>query len=209
MKTGWKCKQEKPTSDFYKEKRKPDGLQSSCKPCQKDAYELFKKRNPEYFSEHGKKAYLEKYKANNKDRYKKYQASYLKRRSDELQTVRGRVYGIFSGARARSEKSGTPFDITLDWLLAKWDASGGRCEVTGISLTTQINAQGERFFSPFNPSLDQIKAGQGYTESNTRIVCVMVNLALNKFGDEAFDTMCEAYMAQKAARTAIKSATGA
>lgn len=58
MKTCWKCKTEKPTSEYYKEKRKPDGLQSSCKECQKIAAALFKENNPGYFSEYGKKAYM-------------------------------------------------------------------------------------------------------------------------------------------------------
>jgi hypothetical protein len=198
MKTCRVCKTEKETSEFSKEKSRPDGLQSVCKECQKVSAKLFKERNPGYFDEKGRKAYATRYKFQNKERYLKYQEKYLANRAADLQTVRGRIYSVFAAARDRASKYGLPFDITLDWLFEQFNKADGRCAVTGIPLTTNLTPYGARFHHPFNPSIDQIKAGKGYTMDNTRIVAVMVNLALNKFGDAAFDAMCEAYMAKKA-----------
>lgn len=41
------CKIEKPKSDFYKNKKNSDGLQSRCKDCAKAAVIAWQKRNPE------------------------------------------------------------------------------------------------------------------------------------------------------------------
>lgn len=34
----------------------------------------------------------------------------------------------------------------------------------------------------------------GYTKDNVRLVCTIVNMALNEFGDIIFDKMCRAYV---------------
>ncbi len=36
--------------------------------------------------------------------------------------------------------------------------------------------------NPFAPSLDRIDSSKGYEEGNVRIVCLMVNLAMNTWG---------------------------
>lgn len=47
---------------------------------------------------------------------------------------------------------------------------------------------------PFSPSLDQIIPGQGYTESNVRLVCTAINLGMNKFGEEVFKSVAKSYL---------------
>lgn len=47
---------------------------------------------------------------------------------------------------------------------------------------------------PFAPSIDRINAKLGYTKDNVRLVCTIVNMVLNEFGDNIFDKMCRAYV---------------
>ena len=41
MKKCSKCKQEKPFTEFYKGKHKPDGYQNECKTCGKERYKQY------------------------------------------------------------------------------------------------------------------------------------------------------------------------
>lgn len=47
LKTCSKCKEEKPRSEFHKNKSMEDGLQYRCKPCQKQAMAQYYKENSE------------------------------------------------------------------------------------------------------------------------------------------------------------------
>jgi hypothetical protein len=47
-------------------------------------------------------------------------------------------------------------------------------------------------YRPFAPSLDRINAAQGYSLGNVRLVAVIVNAALNQWGDAAFWKMVDA-----------------
>lgn len=51
MKTCASCQKEKQLSDFYKDKRKSDGLYSSCKSCSREKSKVWKSKNPEWRSE--------------------------------------------------------------------------------------------------------------------------------------------------------------
>lgn len=54
-----------------------------------------------------------------------------------------------------------------------------RCAVSGIRFMTAQKSD-----SPFQPSLDRIEARNGYVAGNVRIVCYIVNLAMNKWGEK-------------------------
>jgi len=54
------------------------------------------------------------------------------------------------------------------------------CAVTGYPFS--FNRDKRR--NPFAPSLDQIAAGQGYTLPNIRLTLVLVNTAMNAWGDD-------------------------
>ena len=55
-----------------------------------------------------------------------------------------------------------------------------RCAVTGIELVAPINTT-----QPFGPSLDRIIPALGYVVGNVRVTCLIVNLAMNKWGEVA------------------------
>lgn len=61
MKTCSMCKEEKPVSEFYKNKSRKDGLSYRCKPCQKS-----------YVDPQKNKAYLKEYNKKNSAKIKKY-----------------------------------------------------------------------------------------------------------------------------------------
>lgn len=56
MKICSKCKEEKPFSEFYKDKRKPDGLHYSCKQCKTDYDAKKKAENPRWHADRVRKS---------------------------------------------------------------------------------------------------------------------------------------------------------
>jgi hypothetical protein len=82
-------------------------------------------------------------------------------------------------AQQRSAKRGIPCTITahdIDTLLVdqEW-----RCAVSGIPLEAP-----DGIAKAFGPSVDRIVPSLGYVPGNIRIVCNMVNGAMNKWGEE-------------------------
>ena len=71
MKQCAKCKQEKPLSEFHKQKRAKDGLQFFCKDCDRERKRNWKKinkeRNPERLENYAKTQKARKYGINRKE----------------------------------------------------------------------------------------------------------------------------------------------
>ena len=183
-----------PIDNFWKDKRKKDGLQGHCIDCQKKRNRANREKNPEYFKQWAKENYENRPEGFNKDRYQKHREAYLQRRDDWSRSVRGRLSDLLSASRGRSGRNGLDHTLTLDWLMDQYERQNGRCALTGIEFRFERNADGKRHFTPFGPSLDRIDPKRGYTPDNVRLVCVIVNLSLNDFGEEVFRTMCEAYV---------------
>lgn len=104
---------------------------------------------------------------------------------------------MLNTAKTRAAKSDREFSIDIDFLADLWTAQDGKCALTWMQLSLDDYEYGKRFYRPYSPSLDRINADGGYTPDNTRLVCTVVNLALNRFGDSVFDVMCEAYIKKK------------
>lgn len=196
MKTCNVCKVPKPQAEFHKDRTARDGLQGRCKACTVISNAKRYAADPLKRNEASRARYARVGKAGNVDRYAKYRDQYLVRRDVDLTSVRGRLYGVFSIARARSVKLEREFTITLDWVLDRWLSIQGRCEMTDIPMTLTRNPPGKRFLNPFNPSLDRRDNREGYTPDNTRIVCVAVNIGKNHFTDEAYFQICCAIAAR-------------
>lgn len=58
-------------------------------------------------------------------------------------------------------------------------SSGGRCALTEIPF--DFNQSDTSKYRPWAPSVDRIDHTGGYTLDNCRIVCIIVNNALNQF----------------------------
>lgn len=74
----------------------------------------------------------------------------------------------------QAKKANIPFDLDHEWL----QLQPNMCAVTGKMFVIPPNGMG-----PLTPSFDQIKPGQGYTKSNTRLVCLWYNMAKSSWPD--------------------------
>lgn len=94
---------------------------------------------------------------------------------------------IYNSAYMRAKEKGLEITINSRWVKEQYDLQNGRCKITGIKLVLDGT-------SPYSPSLDRINSKVGYTTENTRLVCLVANYALNRFGDDVLRTLCEAYI---------------
>lgn len=198
----WYCKTEFPlTRDyFYKDSRDIHGLQKRCITCNKKTNKRFSEKNNDYFSIKGKERYHNIKKENpkyNKERYSIYREQYLKRRKEWSMSEYGRLYNIFQAAKERSSRKKIPFDISFDDVVKMYNDQKGLCSLSGLKLVTNELRESNKHYYPYAPSIDKIDPSKGYVLSNIRIVAVIVNLALNQFGDDVFDIMCKSYIEKK------------
>lgn len=108
---------------------------------------------------------------------------------------------VFQRAKKNARLRGIPFDLTKAEFDALVKKSDGRCMVSGLPFTTPSRRKaGSR--RPFAPSLDRIDSAVGYTKSNCRIVSIIVNCALNEWGEEPLFEMCRA-VAEKQRQTEL------
>ncbi len=100
----------------------------------------------------------------------------------------------FRGSKQRAKNRKTPFTITKEWCIARWN---GRCEVTDIEFILSTKR------SPylFSPSLDQIIPGLGYTPENSRFVLHAVNALKGAGTDENMLFIARAIVAQLESRS--------
>ena len=193
----WKCKEEKTLDMFWKDASKPDGKQKACIECQSARNKVYAADHSDYFKQKGKEKY---HKEENPARYLKYQEGFLRRRREHAESVRGRLVMVLGSARSRSRRYNRAYDLDIEWLLNLHSKQSGCCLLTGIPLEFSVNANKTRRFIPFAPSLDRIDSDDGYTKDNTRLVCVAVNLALNRFGEDLFTRVAEGFLKTRKGR---------
>lgn len=70
-------------------------------------------------------------------------------------------------------------------VVALLETQGYRCAVTGVDL--EPNPVGGA--QPFQPSLDRIDNDEGYVLGNVRIVALIVNYAMSRWGEEPLRTL--------------------
>lgn len=71
---------------------------------------------------------------------------------------------------------------------------GYRCPISG-SYFTHDAFDGEGGTSPFQPSVDRKDSSLGYRHGNVRIVCLLVNLAMNNWGEAPLFKIAERIVA--------------
>lgn len=73
-----------------------------------------------------------------------------------------------------------PFTLNRQEFREIVERAAGRCMMTGIEFEFERYEGSCR--RPFAPSLDRIDSSKGYSADNCRLICVLVNLAMNQWG---------------------------
>lgn len=91
-----KCREDKPTTDFYIQRTKKSGLTSQCKTCSYETVLAWRKRNPDkvdaltkrYRKKHPEKSALAlaRYRAKHRAKYNAYMRAYNAKRKAKLRT---------------------------------------------------------------------------------------------------------------------------
>lgn len=89
---------------------------------------------------------------------------------------------LYNTAKRNSDKRLILFNLSRSEFDVIVEQADGRCMVSGIPFELARFPGSAR--RPFAPSLDRIDSRKGYTATNCRLVCVLVNLALNQWGME-------------------------
>ena len=87
-----------------------------------------------------------------------------------------------------------------------WERSGARCELTGIAFSPRPVESVERIW-PWHPSIDRIDNSDGYTFSNSRLVCVAMNMAMHEFGEHVFVTLARCFVERRFGARSVHEAS--
>lgn len=104
---------------------------------------------------------------------------------------------VLSRSKRNARTRGIEFTLTREEFNKLVAKSQGRCMVTRVPFEFAVNKAfeyGRR--QPFAPSLDRIDSSKGYTYKNCRLVCIIVNMAMNEWGEEPLRKMAEAIYKQ-------------
>ena len=97
---------------------------------------------------------------------------------------------LWRSAQAGAEKRGLEFSLTLKELEKILARSGGCCEISGLPFDgTPPKGGGKR---PWAASIDRIDSSKGYKKGNCRLVCLIVNFAMNEWGERELLLMTRA-----------------
>lgn len=163
-KTCSQCHQEKPVSEYYRERKAKDGLRMDCKECSENRRrrrlgQLSRKEKARRTAERRAK-HAEKERAYARARRQKYRANELIRL-----------------AKVRAQRKGLAFDLDRHEAEITARVEKNVCEMTGIALRRDIA-------KAWNvPSLDRIDPQKGYVYSNIRVVCYALNCAMGTWGE--------------------------
>lgn len=105
------------------------------------------------------------------------------------QSIQSFYTDLYRGARKGAEVRGLSFELTRSEFDNVVRQSQGCCMLTGIPF--DITAYPGASRRPFAPSLDRINSHEGYTPRNVRLVCVIVNYAMNQWGLEPLKQIAE------------------
>lgn len=186
-----KCKKDKLFSEFYKNKRKPNGLESRCKSCITED----RKIKIDKISAYHRQWYLDnkekKDKQNLDNYYKNREARLLyakirnenpeiKKRKSVIEKKRNEVYRLtprrrFSHYKGAAKAKGRIFDISFKYFMQFWQKS---CIYCGTEISTI--------------GLDRINSKEGYIAGNIQPCCILCNriksnLTIQEFNNFIFN----------------------
>lgn len=118
---------------------------------------------------------------------------------------------VYSSCKTRAKKLGVEFSISFGDVEYMLRDSDWRCAITGHGFS--FDRFGNTLKRPFVPSIDRIDSSIGYVPGNCRVVCSLVNIAMNAWGEApllaVIQSGSERYIAQNLARALDTSNSGA
>ena len=124
-------------------------------------------------------------KAKNRARSKKWREKYPDKQKSRCREWRQEnPVGIIAD---RAIKKGWKFNLTNEWYWKRVKA--GVCQKTGLPFVMKKGGK-----SPLQPSVDRIDSNRGYTKDNCQVVCLIFNLAKNKFAEKDVYKFAKAYV---------------
>jgi len=167
-----KCGKEKPKSEFYKEKRRKDGLKCWCKECHlADS----RKREKEYNEtrKNYRETHKEEYRANKRKYYVENKEKIDEENRKWQQTFKGRLYSYKISAKKRN----------ISWLLTEEEFTsfwGTNCSYCGGEIKTI--------------GIDRIDSNKPYELSNCTSCCSICNkMKMDLSEDKFFEMISKIY----------------
>lgn len=122
------------------------------------------------------------------------QAAIRARHYEQRDTLLGWVRSLTSNAKTRAKNQDVPYTLDRGWVRERLQR--GVCELTGLPFDfTSATGRGNK--RPFIPSVDRIIPKDGYTPSNCRVVCLIINEAMNAWGIEPVNIMADALRSKR------------
>lgn len=199
MKTCSKCKNSKQENEFHKNA-------NYCKDCKK----MYNAENKNSLSEKRKQYHLENrdrensrnnqyYQINKEDRKKYYDSHkdhfhryYIRSNYGSLDK---QIKAVLVRCKKRAKQYEMLFDLDVEFVRELYTIQNGKCLLTDIDF--DLEQPQEMSMRPFSMSIDRIDSTKDYTKDNVRLVCAIVNFAINGFGIDSFDKMCSSYCRKK------------
>ena len=140
------CKENKPFSEFSKNKASSDGLQYKCRPCDV--------------------AYQAKRRIENPQQQLDYQRAYQKNKRKDYNY---RLQMLINASKQRAKNKNREHNITVEDIKAIYPLDGC-CPIFGMKL--EFNSAG---FRENSPSIDRVDSTKGYTPDNIQIISWKAN----------------------------------
>lgn len=103
--------------------------------------------------------------------------------------VRRQIANLLHMAKHRAKAQGVPFTITYEDVAALLERGRGLCAISKLPFSSH---RGTYRASPWAMSLDRRRPKLGYVKGNVRLVCLIVNVALNEWGLSVLRQMSKA-----------------